>query len=80
MTKTYKILVTGATGFVGSNLVRRLISNGHDIHILTRNLSNKWRLIDCFSDLHNHTVDLLLSGLINCWINHGQSITSFATA
>lgn len=69
MTKTYKILVTGATGFVGSNLVRRLISNGHDIHILTRNLSNKWRLIDCFSDLHNHTVDLLkqeeLKGLMN---------------
>lgn len=69
MTKTYKILVTGATGFVGSNLVRRLIPNGHDIHILTRNLSNKWRLIDCFSDLHNHTVDLLkqeeLKGLMN---------------
>jgi nucleoside-diphosphate-sugar epimerase len=58
MTKTYKILVTGATGFVGSNLVRRLISYGHDVHILTRNLSNKWRLVDCFSDLHNHTVDL----------------------
>jgi nucleoside-diphosphate-sugar epimerase len=59
MSKKYKILVTGATGFVGSNLVRRLISNGHDIHILTRNLSDKWRVIDCFSDLHNHTVDLL---------------------
>lgn len=59
MKKTYKILVTGATGFVGSNLVRRLISNGHDVHILTRNLSNKWRLVDCISDLHNHTVDLL---------------------
>lgn len=59
MTKTYKILVTGATGFVGSNLVRRLSSNGHDIHILTRRSSNKWRLMDCFSDLHNHTIDLL---------------------
>lgn len=59
MTKTYKILVTGATGFVGSNIVRRLICDGHDIHILTRTLSNKWRLMDCFSDLHNHTVDLL---------------------
>ena len=69
MIKTYKILVTGATGFVGSNLVRRLICNGHDIHILTRNLSNKWRLFNCFSDLHNHTVDLLnqeeLRGLMN---------------
>lgn len=59
MTKTYKILVTGATGFVGSNLVRRLISNGHDVHILIRNLSNKWRINECFPDLHNHTADLL---------------------
>ncbi|CAD6491941.1 MAG: GDP-L-fucose synthase [Candidatus Argoarchaeum ethanivorans] len=59
MTKTYRILVTGATGFVGSNLVRRLSSNGHDIHILTRRSSNKWRLMDCFLDLHNHTIDLL---------------------
>jgi len=69
MSKKYKILVTGATGFVGSNLVRRLISNGHDIHILTRRSSNKWRLMDCFSDLHNHTMDLLnqaeLKGLMN---------------
>lgn len=69
MTKTYEILVTGATGFVGSNLVRRLMADGHDVHILTRKLSNNWRLIDCFSDLHNHTVDLLnkeeLKGLMN---------------
>jgi len=69
MTKTYNILVTGATGFVGSNLVRRLISKGHYIHILTRKLSNTWRLFDCFSDLYNHTIDLVnkeeLKGLIN---------------
>lgn len=31
------ILVTGATGFVGKNLVQKLISMGHDIHVLTRN-------------------------------------------
>lgn len=69
MTKTYEILVIGATGFVGSNLVRRLMADGHDVHILTRKFSNNWRLIDCFSDLHNHTVDLLnkeeLKGLMN---------------
>lgn len=69
MTKTYKILVTGATGFVGSNLLRRLISHGHDIHILTRNLSDKWRIIDCFSDLHNHTVDLRKQAELKVLIN-----------
>ena len=29
-----KILVTGGTGFTGSHLVRRLINNGHDVHVL----------------------------------------------
>lgn len=32
-----KTLVTGATGFVGQWLVKKLISLGHDVHILYRN-------------------------------------------
>jgi uncharacterized protein (TIGR01777 family) len=32
-----KILVTGATGFVGSKLVQKLIQGGHELNILTRN-------------------------------------------
>ncbi len=31
-----KILITGATGFVGSALAKRLLSEGHELHILTR--------------------------------------------
>lgn len=31
-----KVLVTGATGFIGSNLVKRLIENGVEVHIITR--------------------------------------------
>jgi len=34
-----KIAVTGATGFVGSRLVARLVDEGHDIKVLTRNLA-----------------------------------------
>ncbi len=30
------VLVTGATGFIGSNLVRHLISNNLDVHVLIR--------------------------------------------
>lgn len=31
-----KALVTGATGYVGSNLVRRLVSDGWEVHIVVR--------------------------------------------
>ncbi len=34
-----KILVTGATGFVGKRLVRRLLDDGHTVTILTRDVS-----------------------------------------
>ena len=31
-----KILVTGATGFIGSHLVQRLLRDKHQVHVLTR--------------------------------------------
>jgi len=35
-----KILVTGGTGFLGSNVVRRLIDSGHDITVLDNNFTS----------------------------------------
>lgn len=34
-----KVVITGATGFVGSRLVERLLSEGHNVLVLTRNLA-----------------------------------------
>jgi dolichol-phosphate mannosyltransferase len=39
-----RALVTGATGFVGANLARRLIRDGDDVHLLVRPGSRSWRI------------------------------------
>lgn len=35
-----KVLVTGANGFIGSNLVRRLLDDGYDVNVLVRKTSD----------------------------------------
>jgi nucleoside-diphosphate-sugar epimerase len=39
-----RTLVTGAAGFVGANLVRRLLADGEDVVALVRPSSDPWRL------------------------------------
>jgi UDP-glucose 4-epimerase len=40
------IVITGGTGFLGSSLVRRFVSEGNDIHVLTSSEKNLWRTSD----------------------------------
>jgi len=60
--------VTGATGFVGSHLVRRLLEGKFETHILTRTTSSQWRISDLKDKVYNHHADLcdkkLLSDVI----------------
>ena len=49
-----RVLVTGATGFVGANLARRLVLEGHDVHIVVRSGRNLWRLAGTEGDLTVH--------------------------
>jgi nucleoside-diphosphate-sugar epimerase len=53
-----KVLITGATGFLGSNLARKCVQEGFETHILTRKTSRKWRINDILSDLIEHSSDL----------------------
>jgi nucleoside-diphosphate-sugar epimerase len=53
-----RALVTGATGFVGSCLTRRLIEDGHDVHVLCRRDSNRWRIADLAPIFTAHEADL----------------------
>lgn len=41
-----RVLVTGASGFVGANLVHRLVEDGHETHLLLRPPHQTWRLRD----------------------------------
>jgi nucleoside-diphosphate-sugar epimerase len=53
-----RVLVTGATGFVGANLVRRLVAEGSRVHALRRGASNLWRLSEIQDQITLHKGDL----------------------
>jgi nucleoside-diphosphate-sugar epimerase len=57
--KPGRYLLTGATGFVGAYLARRLLESGQEVHLLARESSNLWRLADLQDRLILHHVDLL---------------------
>ena len=58
-------LVTGATGFVGSYLVRRLITEGWKTHIITRSSSNLTQLEDVAGKVVIHQHDGTTSSMID---------------
>lgn len=54
-----KVLVTGATGFIGANLINKLINDNFEVHALIRKSSNTWRLKGSRQRIKLHVVDLL---------------------
>lgn len=53
-----RALVTGGTGFVGANLARRLLREGHEVHLLVRGGYQAWRIQDIVDSLRLHAVPL----------------------
>ena len=53
-----RVVLTGATGFVGANLARRLLHDGHEVHLLVRPDYTRWRIEAIRSDVRLHEVNL----------------------
>jgi uncharacterized protein (TIGR01777 family) len=47
-----RILITGATGFIGSHLARRLLAEGHAVAALTRNVEDARRVLPVRCECH----------------------------
>ncbi len=54
-----RILLTGATGFIGSHVARALVREGHEVHAVVREQSNLERIEDLTSSLHLIKGDVL---------------------
>jgi UDP-glucose 4-epimerase len=73
-----RVIITGATGFVGANLARRLLRDGHEIHALVRPNYADWRIRDIRSDLRlsevnlqdAESLDLAVKGIRPDWVFH----------
>lgn len=53
-----RVLITGATGFVGACLTEELVREGHQVSIIARPASNRWRLQKVIQDLKIIEADL----------------------
>ena len=74
------ILITGAKGFIGSNLLRRLICKGYETNIIVRTKDNCWRIEDILNKTNIFFEDLTNFKLINKIINKLKPKTIFHLA
>ena len=73
-----RVLVTGSTGFIGANLTRRLVRDGHEVHLLVRPRESRWRIKAILDSVKLHEctlqeeelVERLVTSIDPEWIFH----------
>jgi nucleoside-diphosphate-sugar epimerase len=53
-----RVFITGATGFIGSNLARRYLDQGAEVFVNVRKTSDTWRINDILAELNSVPVDI----------------------
>jgi nucleoside-diphosphate-sugar epimerase len=73
-----RVILTGGTGFVGANLARRLLRDGHEVHLFVRPQYKPWRIEDIRADVRLHELHLhdaeavnrVVGGIRPDWVFH----------
>lgn len=58
MFKKKRVLITGAAGFIGANLTKKLVDLGAEVHLLIKKPSNKWRIKNFLHQTKEHNSNL----------------------
>lgn len=76
------ILVTGATGFLGSHLLHKLVEEKYNVIILKRSFSNTWRIKDVLHQVKSYDIDKIdierifneneIAGIIHLATDYGR--------
>lgn len=80
--------MTGATGFLGSNLLTRLVNEGHNVTVLVRKTSSFQRIINVIERVTVHTIEDIcfhnifvsseIDTIIHCATNYGRGETNLS--
>ena len=82
-----RVLITGASGFVGMNVAARMLRRGHAVHALVRAAYRPWRLRDLGAAVELHVADLLDAAALDAlfadvrphWVLHLAAYGAYAS-